>query len=425
MSCFVFDNKILDLADKAEKMSRSAFLKINKQSELHQQRVLKAFIDQRVSSGHFFASTGYGYNDYGRDCIDKVFAQVLCGEDAIVRHNFASGTHAITTALFGVLRPGDKMLSITGEPYDTLMSVIGFRGGDDCSNSLGSLKDFGIDYSQVDFCNDSFDINKIKTILKEQKNIKLVYIQRSKGYSFRRSLSTTQIKNVSAIVKSISPQSIIMCDNCYCEFVETIEPLYVGADLVAGSLIKNPGGGIAPCGGYIAGKKKLINQCANRFTNPGVGKEMGATLGLNKKILMGVFNAPIVTGEALKTAIFAAAIFEILSFEVNPNFGEARFDIVQAIKLKNEKSLLAFCRGIQKASPIDSFVTPEPWFMPGYDCKVVMAAGTFNQGSSIELSADAPLKDPFTVWVQGSLNFFCGKIAILSGLQELFNEGCL
>ncbi|MDR0404943.1 MAG: methionine gamma-lyase family protein [Oscillospiraceae bacterium] len=416
MSYFNLSGKILKLADEAERMCESQFLEISKQSKVHKERVLGAFIDQKVSSSHFSATTGYGYDDHGRDCIDRVFAQVFDAQDALVRHGFASGTHAIGTALFGLLRPGDRMLSITGEPYDTLSSVIGFS-----KKHQGSLESFGIGYSQVDLCDDRFDDQKISKILKEEK-INLVYIQRSRGYSFRSSIFASQIEEICSLIKLISPKTIIICDNCYCEFVEVLEPLSVGVHLIAGSLIKNPGGAIAPCGGYIAGKKSLIKRCAERFTIPGMGKEVGATLGFNRDLLMGIFNAPIVTGEALKTAIFAAAIFELLGFVTIPRFCHRRSDIVQAIKIGNKEALLAFCRGIQKASPVDSFVSPEPWDMPGYGCQVVMAAGTFTQGSSIELSADAPLKDPFAVWMQGSIDFFYGKIAILSAAQELLNE---
>lgn len=399
------DPKILSASEEAMKMCRQYLDRTDEITEYNQLKMLRAFQNARVSESCFAASTGYGYGDKGRETLDKIFAEVLDTEDALVRHNFASGTHTLTVALFGVLRPGDTVISATGIPYDTLRSVIGISG-----SGNGSLKEFGIKYEQTDLLdNGKVDIETLKKKIKP--DTKMVYIQRSRGYSLRPTLTCTEIKEIADLAHSIAPNCIVMLDNCYGEFTEITSPGKAGVDLMAGSLIKNPGGGIAPTGGYIAGRRDLVEACSYRLTTPGTGKEIGCTLGNNRELFMGAFNAPHITGEALKTAIFTSALYELLGFEVTPRYNEVRADIIQAILLGSEQRLINFCEGIQKASPIDSFVTPEPWDMPGYDCKVIMAAGAFTLGSSIELSADAPLREPYAVWMQGALNFHTGKLA--------------
>lgn len=416
---FNIDEKILSLAKRAISISKCQFENIDRITQYNQQKVLKAFIDNNVSESHFIQSTGYGYSDRGRETLDSVFASIFEAEDALVRHNFVSGTHALTVALFGVLRPGDTMLCVTGAPYDTLHGVIGM---DECTS--GSLREFKINYKQVDLKEDgTLDFDKIKKEV--YKGLKMVYIQRSRGYTLRPSLFVDDIKKVSKIVKEIDPNCIVMLDNCYGEFVEIDEPLSNGVDLMAGSLIKNPGGGIAPTGGYIAGKKDLVEKCSYRLTTPGTGKEIGATLNQNRELYMGIFNAPHVTGEALKTAVFASALFELLGYEVYPKYTDRRADIIQSIKLGNAERLISFCQGIQKGSPIDAFVKPEPWDMPGYDSKVIMAAGAFTLGASIELSADAPLREPYAVFMQGGINFHSAKIGVMLAAQEMLDNGCL
>ncbi len=409
---FDLSEEIRELGEKALEMAAPYLEKIDKITEYQQLKMLKAFQNAQVSESCFTASTGYGYGDRGRDVLDRIYAEVLETEDALVRHSFASGTHTLTVALFGVLRPGDTMLSVTGIPYDTLQGVIGI--GEDSS---GSLKEFGINYEQVDLLPDGcVNYEGIKNTLKP--DTKMVYIQRSRGYSLRPTLLNEDIKKIYDLAKSIAPDCIVMLDNCYGEYTEISAPGKY-CDLMAGSLIKNPGGGIAPTGGYIAGKHNLVEACSYRLTTPGTGKEIGCTLGQNRELFMGTFNAPHVTGEALKTAVFAAALFELMGFEVTPSYNEARGDIIQAILLENEERLISFCQGIQAASPIDSFVTPEPWDMPGYDSKVIMAAGAFTLGSSIELSADAPLREPYAVWMQGSLNFHTGKTAVMLAAEKM------
>ena len=395
-------------------MCEEKFKEIEKIKEYNQQKVLKSFIECEISESHFNGTTGYGYNDRGREKLEELFSNIFKTEDALVRHNFVSGTHTLTTALFGILRPGDSFLSVTGKPYDTLEDVIG-----SLDKNQGSLYNFGINFEYIDFeKNKEKYCNSIKTKLSEKK-FKMVYIQRSRGYSLRDSLSVSQIKDIVLLVKNINPEIIVMVDNCYGEFVEKQEPSEVGADLIAGSLIKNPGGAISPTGGYIAGRKDLIDLCSYRLTAPGIGKEVGATLGTNRELFMGIFNAPNVVAESLKTAVFASALFEILGYEVYPKFNENRCDIVQSIVLKSPQNLINFCKGIQEGSPIDSFVSPEPWEMPGYESKVIMAAGTFISGSSIELSADGPLREPYTVWLQGGTNFYASKIGIMKAAQRI------
>ena len=412
---FDISPEILSLADKALEMTKPVFEEIDSITRHNQLKMLKAFQDARVSESCFAASTGYGYGDRGREALDSIFAQVLDTEDALVRHNFASGTHTLTVALFGVMRPGDTMVSVTGAPYDTLQGVIGM--GD--KKSSGSLKEFGVNYKQLDLLPDGrVDIEGMKNVI--TPDTKMVYIQRSRGYSLRPTLLIDDIKEISAAARALAPDCIVMLDNCYGEFVEREAPgKYV--DLMAGSLIKNPGGGIAPTGGYIAGKASLVEDCSYRLTTPGTGKEIGCTLNHSRELFMGAFSAPHVTGEALKTAVFTSALFELSGFEVTPRYNERRGDIIQALCLETADRLVAFCQGIQAASPIDSFVTPEPWDMPGYDSKVIMAAGAFTLGSSIELSADAPLREPFAVWMQGGLNFHSGMTAALLAAEKMKN----
>ena len=416
LSFFNISNELSSLDEKAISKSKPYFEQIDKVTEYNQLKVLRAFIDSRVSESNFAPTTGYGYGDKGRDDLDAILAKIFGAEDALIRHTFASGTHTLTVALFGILRPGDKMLCVTGRPYDTLIGVLG------CDEKAdGSLADFGVEYSEVALDkNGRPDYTEIEKAVKEQSP-QVVYIQRSRGYSLRPSLSVTEIEKICKTVKAISKDIIIMVDNCYGEFVEQKEPTEVGADLMAGSLIKNPGGGIAPCGGYIAGRSDLVEKCAYRMTAPGVGREVGASLGHNRELYMGIFNAPHVTGEALKAAVYAAALFSEMGYDVTPTMDEKRADIIQAILLKNSDRLIAFCKGLQSGAPVDSHLTPEPWDMPGYDDKVIMAAGAFTLGSSIELSADAPLREPFAVWMQGGLNFHTARAGILMAAEQVLN----
>ncbi len=411
---FTFSNKVHELSEKALETAKKEFEAIDKITEYNQQKMLKAFIDNGVSENIFAESTGYGYGDRGREIIDRVFAQAVGAEDALVRHNFTCGTHTLTVALFGILRPGDTMLCVSGRPYDTILPVIGVTKNE---NNMGSLIDFGVKYEEIELKNDELDYDAIEKRLSEG-NVKMVYIQRSRGYKLRHSLSVAEIKRVVDITKKHS-DAVVMVDNCYGEWTEKIEPTDVGADIIAGSLIKNPGGGIAKTGGYIAGKKECIELCAYRLTTPGLGKEVGATLGQSRDLFMGIFNGPHVVGEALKTAAFTSALFTLMGFDPTPAVGETRHDIIQAVRLREEKNLIAFCQGLQKGAPVDSFVTPEPWEMPGYDSKVIMSAGAFTLGSSIELSADAPLREPYAVWLQGGLNFHSAKVAVMYAAEEV------
>lgn len=416
MNFFNFDEKLVKLSQMAQKDCEKAFETIEETKEYNQQKVLKAFIDNGVREAHFMPSTGYGYGDIGRDVIDKIYSDIFGTEDALVRHNFISGTHALTTALFGVLRPNDILLSVTGKPYDTLEEVIGISG-----EASGSLKDFGVKYEQIDLKEDGTpDLDEIS---KRSDTAKVVYIQRSRGYSLRPSFSSELIGEIVKVAKKSNPNVIVMVDNCYGEFAQKVEPTNYGADMIIGSLIKNPGGGIATTGGYIAGKRNLIEMCAYRLTSPGIGKEAGCTLGQNRNILMGLFFAPTVVGEAIKTAVFASRLMQLLGFDVTPKFDEPRYDIIQSICLNNSENLIAFCQGIQKGSPVDAFVTPEPWEMPGYNSKVIMAAGTFNMGASIELSADAPLREPYAAWLQGGLTYYSGKIGVMMAVQSMIDKG--
>lgn len=417
------NSEILELGRQIEIQLKERFEEIDKIAEYNQLKVIKAFQDNRVSDIHFAATTGYGYNDLGRDTIEQVYASVFHTESALVRPQLISGTHALSTALSGNLRPGDEILSPVGKPYDTLEGVIGIgETGEKKDKLTGSLREYGITYSQVDLLdNGDFDFEGIKNAINERT--RLVTIQRSKGYATRPTLSVGRIGELIAFIKAIKPEVICMVDNCYGEFVETIEPTDAGADLVVGSLIKNPGGGLAPIGGYIAGKAEYVDNAAFRLTAPGLGKEVGATLGVNSQLFQGLFLSPQVVSGALKGAIFAANIYEKLGFAVVPNGSESRHDIIQAVTLGTKEGVIAFCRGIQAAAPVDSYVIPEPWAMPGYTCDVIMAAGAFIQGASIELSADAPIKPPYNVYFQGGLTWYHAKFGILMSVQKLYEEG--
>ena len=398
--------------EKIEERLKGRFKEIDERAEYNQMKVLRAMQENRVSAECFNSTSGYGYNDMGRDTLEKVYASCFKGEDALVRPQITCGTHALALALMSNLRPGDELLSPVGKPYDTLEEVIGIRP------SKGSLAEYGITYSQVDLLPDgTFDYEGIKNAINERT--KLVTIQRSKGYATRPTFSVKQIGELVAFVKNINPNTICMVDNCYGEFVEEKEPLEVGADMIVGSLIKNPGGGLAPIGGYIVGKKECVENAAYRLTSPGLGKEVGASLGVIQSFYQGLFLSPTVVSGALKGAIFAANIFEDLGFDVIPNGTESRHDIIQAVTFHNEEAMIAFCEGIQAAAPVDSYVTPEPWAMPGYDSNVIMAAGAFVQGSSIELSADGPVKPPYSVYFQGGLTWYHAKLGILMALQKL------
>ncbi len=416
---FKISDKIKNYADIAIEQCKDAFEKIDKVSEYNQQKVLSAFIENRVSESHFIGTTGYGYGDRGRETVDKVFAYTFGAESALVRMNFASGTHTISVMLYGILRPGDKMLCITGTPYDTIHGVIGI--GDNGYD--GSLKDFNIEYDEIDLQGDDFNYSEIKN--KITNNVKMIYIQRSRGYSSRKSLSVEQIAKVSEFIKKLNKNIIIAVDNCYGEFVEDREPTECGADIMAGSLIKNAGGGITSSGGYIAGKKYLVDLCAGRLTTPNLKDEIGSNKSGYRELFMGLYYAPHTVSEALKSVVFASALFSNLGYNVSPKPNEDRHDIVQIIYLENEKSLVSFCQGLQSGSPVDSFVVPEAWDMPGYDCKVVMASGSFTSGSSIELSADAPIRKPYCVYMQGGLNFYASKMSIILAVQKMLKDGTL
>lgn len=411
-------SEVYDLGESILTELKTRFDKIDKIAEINQMKVLKALQDCKVSEACLLGTTGYGYNDIGRDTLEEVYAKIFHTEDALVRPQITCGTHALALALMSNLRPGDELLSPVGKPYDTLEEVIGIR------ESKGSLKEYGISYAQVDLLPDGgFDYDNIAKAINEKT--KLVTIQRSKGYQTRPTLSVARIGELISFIKNIKPDVICMVDNCYGEFVETIEPTDVGADMVVGSLIKNPGGGLAPIGGYIAGKKECVENAAYRLTSPGLGKEVGASLGILQSFYQGIFLAPTVTAGALKGAIFAANLFERAGFAVVPNSTESRHDIIQAVTFGTPEGVVAFCEGIQKAAPIDSFVTPEPWDMPGYDSQVIMAAGAFVSGSSIELSADGPIKPPYAVYFQGGLTWQHAKFGILTAYQSVKNAGLI
>ena len=411
-----FTERVIGLAQKYEEELKIRFEELDKTAEYNQLKIIKAMQDNRVSETHFGASTGYGYNDAGRETIEAVYASVFNAEDALVRPQLMCGTHALAVALSANVRPGDEILSPVGRPYDTLEEVIGIRP------SKGSLAEYGVTYAQVDLLPDGgFDYDGIRAAINDRT--RLVTIQRSKGYQTRPTLSVERIGELIAFIKSIKPSVICMVDNCYGEFVQRTEPTDAGADLCVGSLIKNPGGGLVPTGGYIVGRKEYVENCAYRLACPGLGKEVGATLGVNQTVFQGLFMAPVVVASAIKGAIFAARIYEDLGFDVIPNGHEPRYDIIQAVTLGSAERLIAFCKGIQSAAPVDSYVTPEPWAMPGYDAEVIMAAGTFVQGSSIELSADGPLTPPYAVYFQGGLTYYHAKLGIMMSLQKLIDAG--
>ena len=408
-------DEVYDYCDNIIKSLHDRFEEIDKNAEYNQMKVIKAMQDEKVAEMHLSGTTGYGYNDDGRDTLEKIYSDIFKTEDALVRPQIICGTHALNVALSSNLRPGDELLSPVGKPYDTMDEIIGIRP------SKGSLAEYGITYAQVDLLPDGgFDYEGIKNAINEKT--KLVTIQRSKGYASRPTLSVERIGELISFIKSIKPDVICMVDNCYGEFVERIEPSEVGADMIVGSLIKNPGGGLAPCGGYIAGKKECVEQAAYRLSSPGLGKEVGATLGVNQSFYQGLFLSPVVVAGALKGAIFAANVYEKAGFVVRPDGSEPRYDIIQAVELGSADGLLAFCKGIQAAAPVDSFVTPEPWPMPGYDSDVIMAAGAFVQGSSIELSADGPLKEPYSVFFQGGLTWYHATLGIMMSVQKMFEK---
>ncbi|MBA1333953.1 MAG: Aluminum resistance protein [Firmicutes bacterium] len=416
MDLLKLDKKLVSLDRLAVRDIREQFERIDDIRLFNQAKVLRAMQEERLSDSHFAGTTGYGYGDSGRDVIDGIYARVFGGEDALVRVQMVSGTHALATCLRGLLRPGDELLSVTGRPYDTLEEVLGIRG-----SAPGNLREFGIGYSQVDLKDGSVDYEGIRRKISD--NSKVVFLQRSTGYDWRPALSIRDVKSIVNCVRELKKDAVIMVDNCYGEFIEKLEPLQVGADIIAGSLIKNPGGGLAPAGGYIAGKRELVERCASALTAPGLGKKCGASLGMNRSILQGLFLAPHIVAEALKGAIYASRIFEILGFRVSPGYGEKRSDIIQSVEFENKEQLLSFCRGIQKGAPVDSFVTPYPWDMPGYGHQVVMAAGAFVQGSSIELSADAPIREPYYGYLQGGLTWDHTRLGVLMTLQQMKDEG--
>lgn len=412
--------KVVDLAIEVEMSLTDQFAKIDEIAEFNQYKVLSAMQKFRLSDSHFGGSTGYGYGDSGRETLDKVYAEIFGAEDALVRTQIVSGTHALALCLFGILRPGDELLAVTGKPYDTLDNIIGIGE----KHLPGSLKDFGVVYKQIDL-DDKGKVNFEELNKSITSKTKLALIQRSTGYSWRPSLSLEDIEYIIKYIKVINPETVCMVDNCYGEFIDFREPTQVGADIIAGSLIKNPGGGIAPTGGYVAGREDLVEMAAGRLIAPGIGKECGATLGVNRLFFQGLFVAPHVVSEAVKGAVFCSKLFSKLGFEVNPEYNGKRSDIIQAVKFGTPEALIAFCQGIQKGSPVDSFVSPEPWDMPGYNDQVIMAAGGFVAGASIELSADAPLREPYIAYLQGGLTYDHVKIGILFALKNLADKGLL
>lgn len=411
-------DNVIDLYERALKDVEPEFAKYDEIREFNQLKVLHALQEERISDSHFTNSTGYGYGDIGRDALDRVYARVFNAEAALVRPHFVNGTHAIGAALFGNLRPNDTMLSIVGAPYDTLNSIIGITG----DKNIGSLKEYGVNYKQIDLKNGKVNLHAVREALIEDKSIKLVHIQRSTGYGWRNSLLVSEIKEIISFVKNIREDVICFVDNCYGEFIDIIEPTDVGADLIAGSLIKNIGGGIAPTGGYIVGKSEYVTQASYRLTIPGIGGECGSTFGVMRLLFQGLFLAPHVAMEAVKGAIFCSRIMELAGFEVLPKYNEKRSDIIQSIKFNDKEKLINFCKGIQQGSPIDSFLQCEPWDMPGYEDQIIMAAGAFVQGSSIELSADAPIREPYIAYLQGGLTFDHAKIGILIALNKILNS---
>lgn len=412
---FGVSNYILDLSEKVQKEIEPVLKKIDEICSYNSLKVLEAFQKNRLCEAHFNSTTGYGYGDIGREAIEKIYSDIMGAEDSLVRSQFISGSHALTVTLFALLRPGDTLLSISGKPYDTLEEVIGIK------ENASSLKSFNVNYEQIDLINDDFNYEEIEQTLKTKK-IKVIEIQRSKGYSTRKSITIEKLEKVIRFIKNIDKDVIVMIDNCYCEFVEKKTPLMVGADIIVGSLIKNLGGGIAPNGAYICGRKDLIDLCGERLTLPGEGREVGPTLGINKSILQGLFFAPSVVASSLKTAVFASLLLEKMGYKVEPKYNDLRADIVQNIEFGNADDLIKFCQGIQQGSPVDSFAIPEPWDMPGYVDKVIMAAGAFTQGSSIELSCDGPIRSPYIAYLQGGLTFDYGKLGVMKAASKLVKE---
>jgi len=415
--------ELLAFEKKVENIVRPEFKKINKVMQYNQLKVLNAFQTVRVGEDDFNSKTGYGFSDIGREKLEKIYSLVFNTEDAIVRPTIVSGTHALNLSLTGTLFPGDKMLSITGTPYDTLEEIIGIRG-----DYPGSLINIGVEYDSIKLTNKGlFNINTILEYInkKENSNLKMIYIQRSSGYSWRKAITINEIKSIVEKIKAINPSIIIMVDNCYGEFLDELEPTDIGADLMAGSLIKNPGGGLASGGGYIVGSSQLINLVAQRMTSPGIGKEQGLMFNQTRNIMQGLFIAPKVVSEALKGAIFCSYVYDYLGYDVNPKYNENRSDIIQSVQLGSEKAVILFCQSIQESAPIDSYVNLEPWDMPGYSSKVIMAAGAFIQGSSIELSADAPIREPYIAYFQGGLTYEHSKIGVLKSISKLIEEGVI
>ena len=407
--------EVYELARQAEEEIRPQFERVDRIAMLNTRKVMNAFQDNKVSDSCFAGTTGYGYDDLGREVLDKVYAQVFCTEAALVRIGFVNGTHALSAALFGILKPGDTLLSVTGLPYDTLRNAIGIEG--DCH---GSLKFYGINYKQVDLKDGEADLEAIKAALAD-RSISAVLIQRSRGYENRKALSAEEIGEICSAVKSVAPNVTVMVDNCYGEFTGEHEPTEYGVDIMAGSLIKNPGGGLAPTGGYIVGRKDLVENAAMRLTTPGIGGECGASLGNNRLLFQGFFMAPHIVAQAIKTVTFCSAMMKKIGFESSPAPDEARNDIIQMVTLKNGENMKKFCRGVQAGAPVDSYVTPEPWQMPGYNVPVIMAAGAFVQGSSIELSADGPMREPYTLYVQGGITYESGKLGIMMAVNEMLS----
>lgn len=416
MDFLPFSEKTLELARQAQKDIVGQFEQIDAIAEYNTRKVLAAFQKYKVAENFFAGTTGYGYDDLGRDELDKIYAEIFGTEDALVRIQFVNGTHAIASALYGCLKTGDTLVSAVGAPYDTLLGVIGVTG-----NEPGSLKSYGIGYRQVDITADDQPDKAGLAAAVQEPGVAAVLIQRSKGYSTRSTLSVAEIGELIAIVRENNPEAKIIVDNCYGEFVETMEPSQVGADLIVGSLIKNPGGGLAPTGGYVAGRHDLVEAAAMRLTVPGIGRECGSTLGNNRLLYQGLFLAPHTVAQAVKTAVFGARMMELMGYETEPTSTQTRHDIIQMISLNKPEAVEKFCKGIQSGSPVDSYVTPIPWDMPGYDCPVIMAAGAFIQGASIELSADAPMRPPYTVYLQGGLTYESGKTGIMLAAEELLN----
>ena len=405
--------RVQDLAEQAEQGLREQFARIDRIAQVNSQRVLAAFQRHRVAESYFAGTTGYGYDDLGRDKLDEIYAELFGTEDALVRLQFVNGTHAIACALFGALKAGDVLVSAVGAPYDTLLGVVGA-----VDKGHGSLRDYGVEYRQVELVDDAPDLDGLAQAVSDPR-VRAVLIQRSRGYATRASLSVEEIGKLCGVIRENNPSAAILVDNCYGEFVEEKEPTHVGADLVVGSLIKNPGGGLAPTGAYLAGRRDLVEGAAMRLTCPGIGRECGATLGNNRLLYQGLFLAPHTVAQALKTAAFAARLMELLGYRAQPRSDEVRHDIIQMLHLGGPEAVKRFCKGIQSGAPVDSYVTPEPWDMPGYDCPVIMAAGAFIQGASIELSADAPMREPYTVYLQGGLTYESGKTGVMLAAEEL------